>query len=129
MSNIIIDGMTNGMTDGMTNIEYDASNESGDSSDSNESDILDISISKDINDLINSCYTLHANIIVANNLLGNITDKINKIQCINVTHEGNKMDFYDLLELLHKNAINNIKEGKPSDFENQLLKAINICVF
>ena len=103
--------------------EYDACSESGDSSDSNDSDI---SICKDINDLIDSCHELHANIIVANNLLGNITDKINKIQSINVIYEGDTIELYDLLELLHTNAINNIKEGRPSGFENQLLDAISV---
>ena len=107
----------------ITDINYDACSESDDSSDSSE---LDISISKDIDDLINSCYTLHANIIIANKLLSNITDKINRIQSINVIYEGDKMDLYDLLELLHTNAINNIKEGRPSGFENQLLKATGL---
>ena len=102
--------------------EYDACSESGDSSD------LDISISKDIDDLINSCHTLHSNVIIANNLLGNITDKINRIKSINVIYEGDKIDFYELLELLHTNAINNIKEGRSSDFENQLLKAIGLII-
>ena len=111
------------VTDGITDIEYDACSESGDSSDSDD---LDISISKDIDDLIDSCHTLHANIIVANNLLDNITDKINRIQSINVIYEGNKMDFYELLELLHENAIKNIKEGRPSGFENQLLDVISV---
>ena len=111
---------------GITDIEYDACSESGDSS---ESDDLDISISKDIDDLIDSCHTLHANIIVANNILSNITDKINRIKSINVIYEGEKMDFYDLLELLHENAINNIKEGRSNSFEHQLLKAIDISVF
>jgi len=115
-----------GVCDGITDIEYDACSESGDSS---ESDDLDISISKDIDDLIDSCHTLHANIIVANNLLSNITNKINRIQSINVIYEGDKMDFYDLLELLHTNAINNIKEGRSNSFEHQLLKAIDISVF
>ena len=114
------------LSDGITDIEYDACSESGDSS---ESDDLDISISKDINDLIDSCHELHANIIVANNLLDNITDKINRIQSINVIYEGDKMNFYDLLELLHENAINNIKEGRSNSFEHQLLKAIDISVF
>ena len=100
--------------------EYDACSDSGD---------LDISISKDIDDLINSCHTLHSNVIIANNLLGNITDKINRIQSINVIYEGDKIDFYELLELLHTNAINNIKEGRSNSFENQLLKAIDISVF
>jgi hypothetical protein len=105
------------------NSDYDASSESDASSD------LDISICKDINDLVDSCHELHANVIIANNLLGNITDNINKIQTINVIYEGETMNFYDLLELLHKNAINNIKEGRPNEFENQLLKAIDISVF
>jgi len=106
--------------DAVTNIDYDASS---DSSDSNNS------ICNNINDLIESCHELHANVIIANNLLSNITDKINRIQNINVIYEGKKMDFYDLLELLHVNAINNIKEGNPNSFENELLKAINISVF
>ena len=110
----------------VTDINYDACSESGDSSDSSDSSELDISISKDIDDLINSCHTLHANIIIANKLLSNITDKINRIQSINVIYEGDKMDLYDLLELLHTNAINNIKEGRPSGFENQLLKATGL---
>ena len=97
--------MTYGITDGIADIEYDACSESGNSS---ESDDLDISISKDIDDLIDSCHELHANIIVANNILSNITDKVNKIQSINIIYEGEKIDFYDLLELLHKNAIKNI---------------------
>ncbi len=102
------------------NIDYDASSDSGESNDS---------ICKDIDYLIDSCHELHANVIIANNLLSNITDKINRIQNINVIYEGEKMDFYDLLELLHVNAINNIKEGNPNSFENELLKAINISVF
>ena len=106
--------------DGVTNIDYDASSDSSESNDS---------ICNDIDDLINSCHELHANVIIANNLLGNITDKINRIQTINVMYEGEKMDFYDLLELLHVNALNNIKEGRQNNFENELLKAINISVF
>lgn len=113
------------LSDGTADKEYDACSESGDSS---ESDDLDISISKDIDDLIDSCHELHANIIVANNLLSNITNKINRIQSINVIYEGDKMDFYDLLELLHENAINNIKEGRSNSFENQLLKAIDLII-
>ena len=106
--------------DGAPNIDYDASS---DSSESNNS------ICKDIGDLLDSCHELHTNVILANNLLSSITDKINRIQTINVIYEGEKMDFYDLLELLHVNAINNIKEGNPNSFENELLKAINISVF
>ena len=109
-----------GVTDSVIDNEYDAC------SDSTESEDLDISISKDIDDLIDSCHTLHSNIIVANNLLGNITDKINRIQSINVIYKGDKMNFYELLELLHENAIKNIKEGRPSGFEHQLLKAIGL---
>lgn len=106
----------------VSDVNYDASSDSDSSSDS------DISICKDIDDLIDSCHELHANIIVANNLLSNITNNINKIHSINVIYEGEKMDFYNLLELLHKNAINNIKEGKPNSFENQLLKAIGLII-
>ena len=106
--------------DAVTNIDYDTSSESSDSSDS---------ICKDIDYLIDSCHELHENVIIANNLLSNITDKINRIQNINVIYEGKKMDFYDLLELLHINALNNIKEGRPNNFENELLKAIGISVF
>jgi hypothetical protein len=95
-------------------------------SDSSDSSALDDFICKDINDLVDSCHTLHANVIIANNLLDSITDKINSNQTINVIYEGEKMDFYDLLELLHKNAINDIKEGRPNGFENQLL---NQCSF
>jgi hypothetical protein len=106
--------------DGAPNIDYDASSDSGESNDS---------ICKDIDYLIDSCHELHANVIIANNLLSNITDKINRIQNINVIYEGKQMDFYDLLELLHVNALNNIKEGRQNNFENELLKAINISVF
>jgi hypothetical protein len=112
------DGVTD--IDGTPNIDYDTSSESSNSSNS---------ICKDIDYLIDSCHELHANVIIANNLLSNITDKINRIQNINVIYEGKQMDFYDLLELLHVNAINNIKEGNPNSFENELLKAINISVF
>jgi hypothetical protein len=105
------------------NIDYDTSSESSDSSDSNNS------ICKDIDDLIDSCHELNANVIIANNLLSSITDKINRIQSINFIYEGEKMDFYDLLELLHVNALNNIKEGKQNSFENELLKSINISLF
>ena len=108
------------LSDGVIDNEYDACSESGD---------LDISISKDIDYLIDSCHELHANVILANNLLSNIADKINRIQSINVIYEGDKIDFYELLELLHTNAINNIKEGRSNSFENQLLKAIDISVF
>ena len=114
------------VTDGVIDNEYDACSESGDSIKSDDFSDLDISISKDIDDLIDSCHTLHSNIIVANNLLGNITDKINRIQSINVIYKGDKMNFYELLELLHENAIKNIKEGRPSGFEHQLLKAIGL---
>ena len=117
------------VTDGVIDNEYDACSESGDSIKSDDFSDLDISISKDIDDLINSCHTLHSNVIIANNLLDNITDKINRIQSINVIYEGDKMDFYKLLELLHENAIKNIKEGKSNSFEHQLLKAIDISVF
>ena len=116
MSNIDIEDVSDDMIDK----EYDACSESGDSSDS---------ISKDIDYLIDSCHELHANVILANNLLSNIADKINRIQSINIIYEGDKMDFYNLLELLHENAIKNVKEGRPIEFENQLLKAINISKF
>jgi len=112
------DGVTD--IDGTPNIDYDASSDSSDSSDS---------ICKDIDYLIDSCHELHANVIIANNLLSSITDKINRIQNINVIYEGKQMDFYELLELLHINALNNIKEGRQNNFENELLKAINISVF
>ena len=105
------------------NSDYDASSDSDVSRDSN------ISISNDINALIDSCHELHANVIVANNLLGNITDKINNIQTINVIYNGEKMDFYDLLELLHIEALKDIEGGRPSRFEEALIDSINNSVF
>lgn len=100
--------------------------------DSNSDFELDNSIIEDINSLINTCHTLHTNIIEADNLLGNINDSINMSDNISDTiyimNGGVEMDFYDFLESLHKEAILNIEEGVPNRFEDALLNSIDKLV-
>ena len=93
---------------------------------------LDNSVTEDINSLIDTCHRLHANIIGADNLLGNIKDRIDMSDDISDTiyiiSDGVEMDFYDFLESLHKEAISNIEEGVPNSFEDALLNAIDKLV-
>ena len=89
---------------------------------------LDNSIIEDINSLINTCHTLHTNIVEADNLLGNIKDSINTSDNIYIMNGGVEMDFYDFLESLHKEAISNIEEGMPNSFEDALLNSIDKLV-
>jgi hypothetical protein len=86
---------------------------------------LDNSITNDINDLINNCHKLHATIIEANNLLDNIKDKIDMHNSITIMSDGVQSDFYELLELHHKDALSNIEAGRPNIFEDALLDAID----
>jgi len=90
---------------------------------------LDNSVTDDINSLIDTCHKLHANIIDADSLLGNIKDIINMgDDTIYIISDGIEIDFYDFLESLHKEAISNIEEGVPNRFENALLNAIDKLV-
>ena len=90
---------------------------------------LDNSVTEDINSLIDTCYKLHANIIDADNLLGNIKDIINMgDDTIYIISDGIEMDFYDFLESLHKEAISNIEDGVPNRFEDALLDAVDKLV-
>jgi hypothetical protein len=89
---------------------------------------LDNSITEDINNLVDSCHELHANIIEADKLLNNIKDRINISDTIYIIHNGVQMDFYDLLESLHTEALLNIEEGLHNSFEDTLLNSIDKLV-
>jgi len=104
------------------NSDYDASSDSDASNDSYNL------ICKDIDDLINSCHELHANIIVANDLLSNITN-INVNKSINIEYDGVTMEFYKLIETLHTEALKNIEAGIPSNFDDLVINAITKSVF
>ena len=104
--------------------EYDASDDSESFSDSS-----DTSLYNDIDNLIDTCHELHANIIIANDVLSNIKDKINRLHTINIIYDGVKMDFHELLESLHKEALENIEKGRTNMFEDQLIKSIHNSVF
>ena len=97
-----------------------------DSDTSNESYNL---ICKDIDDIINSCHELHANIIVANDLLSNITNNINRYKPISIEYDGITMEFYKLIGILHTEALKNIEAGRQSNFDDLLINAINKSVF
>lgn len=92
---------------------------------------LDNSVTEDINSLIDTCHKLHANIIDADNLLGNIKGMITSddiSDTIYIMNGGVEMDFYDFLESLHKEAISNIEDGVPNRFEDALLDAVDKLV-
>ena len=98
-------------------------------SDSDTSNESYNSICKDIDDIINSCHELHANIIVANDILSNITNNINRYKPINIEYDGITMEFYKLIGILHTEALKNIEAGRQSNFDDLLINAINKSVF
>lgn len=89
----------------------------------------DISVCEEIGQLIERCEELHDHIHNSFKTLQNINSLVENHQNINVTYNEWTGDFDDVLELFHEEAINNIKNDKPSCFGNELLKMLDDITF
>jgi hypothetical protein len=89
----------------------------------------DISVCEEIGQLIEQCQSLHEYIHNSFNTLKNIHSLVENHNNITVTYNDWTGDFDELLELFHQEAINNIKDGKPNMFSQELLKMIDDTIF
>ncbi len=89
----------------------------------------DISVCEEIGQLIERCEELHDHIHTSYETLKNIHSLVENRQNINVTYNEWTGDFEELLEGLHQQALENIKENKPSGFGNYVINVISECVF
>jgi len=89
----------------------------------------DISVCEEIGQLIEQCQSLHEHIHTSFKTLKNIHSLVENHNTINVTYNDWTGDFYELLELFHQDAMNNIKDGKSSMFSQELLKMLDDTVF
>ena len=107
-----------------------SNSDSGSESDSeSNSESEDISICNEIGQLINQCHQLHNYIDNSFETLHNIKYLINTHTNINVLYNGSILDFDELLENLHKEALENIKGGIKNYFGQKLLDTLNTINF
>lgn len=89
----------------------------------------DISVCQEIGQLIESCEGLHEYIKNSYETLKNICSLVENHNNITVTYNEWTGDFNELLELFHEEALTNIKNGKSSDFGQELLKMLDDTTF
>ena len=80
------------------------------------------SVCEEIGQLIDNCHVIHAEIQNSINILDNIEYLIATQNNIQVTYNGNKCDFDEVLESLHLVALKNIKESGTSNFSKLILE-------
>lgn len=89
----------------------------------------DISVCQEIGQLIENCEGLHQYIHNSFETLNNINSLVENHNNITVTYNEWTGDFDELLELFHEEALTNIKNGKSSDFGQELLKMLDDTTF
>jgi hypothetical protein len=89
----------------------------------------DISVCEEIGQLIEQCESLHEHIHNSFETLKNIHSLVENQNNITVTYNKWTGDFNELLELFHQDAMNNIKDDKPSMFSQELLKMLDDTIF
>lgn len=89
----------------------------------------DMSVCEEIGQLIENCQQLHDHIHNSFETLKNIHSLVENHQNIKVTHNEWTGDFEELLETYHEEALKNIKENKPSEFGQMLIKMIDETIF
>ena len=94
-----------------------------------DSDSEDSSICNEIGQLINQCHQLHNYIDNSFETLQNIKYLINTRTNINILYNGSILDFNELLENLHNEALENIKGGIKNYFGQKLLDTLNTISF
>lgn len=89
----------------------------------------DISVCQEIGELIQRCEELQEHIHTSYETLKNIHSLVENQNSIIVTYNEWTGDFDELLELFHNEALANIKNDKPSDFGQELLKMLDDTIF
>jgi hypothetical protein len=75
----------------------------------------------DIDEIIQRCQNITLQVNNSDKALNNVKSLM---QIINVSYRGAEGDFSELLDVLHDNAISNIKNGAPSNFTENLLEIL-----
>jgi len=88
-----------------------------------------ISICEELNDLIERCQEYHYHLHCAHETLAALEKLIDTHRNIIVSFDGWMGDFDELLEKLHKNALDNIVEKGENNFGKQLLNALQTIEF
>ena len=81
--------------------------------------------SEEIDQLISRCHQLRDNMDTSFEKLQHIKNLIN----MNVSYNGNIMDFNDLLTSFHTISIENIKKTGKNNFGEQILHALDSLLF
>ncbi len=89
----------------------------------------DISVCEEIGQLIEQCESLHEHIHNSFETLKNIHSLVENHQNIIVTYNDASMDLDDILEQIHKDAIEDIKQTGDNTFGERLLNMLETTVF
>ncbi len=89
----------------------------------------DISVCEEIGKLIENCEQLEKDIHSSFDTLNNIQSLVKNHNSIIVTYNDWTGNFDELLELFHDEALTNIKNGKVSNFGQELLKMLDDTIF
>lgn len=89
----------------------------------------DIPVCEEIGKLIQNCEQLEKDIHASFETLNNVKSLVKNNNSIVVTYNDWTGNFDELLELFHDEALNNIKNGKSSNFGQELLKMLDDTVF
>jgi hypothetical protein len=98
-------------------------------SDSENSSIGDLSICREIDELITRFEDFHTHIHNSFETLQNIQSLVANNNNINIRYNNKTCDFDAFLEEFHSIALNNIKENKPSNFGESLIKLLEEATF
>jgi hypothetical protein len=88
-----------------------------------------ISVCEEIGQLIQKCDELNTHIHNSYETLKNIQSLVENQNNIKVTYNEWSGNFKELLELFHEEALTNIKNDKPSDFGQELIKMLDNTIF
>ena len=87
------------------------------------------SVYDEIGQLIERCEELHEHIHNSFETLQNIHTLVKNHTNIMVKYNDSIIDFDEVLEEVHKEALEDIKEKSVNTFGDKLISAINVCCF
>ncbi len=89
----------------------------------------DISVCEDIGELTEKCKDLHEHICKSHETLEIVHKLIISRMNINVNYMGWTGDFETVLEKFHEESLEDIKNGRPTNFGKKLLSALNTTLY
>jgi hypothetical protein len=97
--------------------------------DSDTSSYSDISICKEIDELLTRMNQIHKHHIHALDSLESIHNLIKTHTNMVVTYKGQDQDFNTILEGIHEETMRQIEEGISVSFAKKIMKTLDQCIF